>query len=230
MQMTKLLLSCLFGVGGLSTAHARCAEDLTRIELTAARMKPDVRNQAESLAREAEAKARAQDAVGCEALTRQALTLLNLPELPALQLSTPVADTPPPQANQPSQPAASPHVSSPDPRGGEAIRDTSESAHGVSGDATARERARQTAAPGAARGGSPAGQAQLPSGPRSSPATNTGGAAASSGAAGASSNPKASPGEGATGPTAGSGHPAGADTSTAAGRNRKTDSEERGRK
>ncbi len=227
--MIKLLLCGLLGVGGLGTAHARCAEDLTRIALTAARMNPDVRNRAASLASEAEAKARAHDAVGCEALTRQALILLNLPELPALQLSTPRADAPPAQPNQPSRPAASPRVTSPDPRGGKAVRDTSARAHGGSGDARAHQRARQTAAPEAGRGERSAEQAPSYSGPRSSPAAGTGGAAAAPGAAGVSSGSKARPGEGASGPTAGSGRPAGADTSTVAGKDRKTDGEGGGR-
>ena len=77
-----------------SFAWTRCAEDLTRIQLALPNAPKDVQSRVGALVTEAARKARASDAAGCAAATRQALQLLQLPVLASLQLSTPTTDPP----------------------------------------------------------------------------------------------------------------------------------------
>lgn len=81
-------------------AWASCAEDLTRIQLTLPKVAPEVQSRVGALVSDAEAKAKAKDGAGCDALTSQALQLLNLPPLPPVRLSVTITT---PGAAAPSQ-------------------------------------------------------------------------------------------------------------------------------
>src|SRR3954451_9961538 len=77
--------------GASEGARASCAEDLTRIQLALPKAPPDVQSRLSALVIEAAAEAKARDDSGCEGLTSQALQDLQLPVLPPLKLSTPIA-------------------------------------------------------------------------------------------------------------------------------------------
>jgi cytochrome c len=120
----RLLSAILLSGAALSSlvptiAWASCAEDLTRIQTALPRAAPDVQTRIEPLVTEAEAKLKARDAAGCDAAAAQVLQLLQLPALPPIQLSTPMAGPQEPaRANKPSEPAASTQRASNDPRSG----------------------------------------------------------------------------------------------------------------
>jgi cytochrome c len=104
-----------------ATEHARasCAEDITRIQLALQRASPEMQSRLSALVTQAETKARARDVAGCEGATSQALQALQLPVLPPLRLSTPMAGpNERARANQPSDPATSTTGASADPRSG----------------------------------------------------------------------------------------------------------------
>jgi cytochrome c2 len=87
----------------LDEARAACAEDLTRIQLATPNHAPQLRARLQQLTQDGEAKARRGDAQGCEADTKQALQLLQLPVLGPVALSTPLAGaTQTAQATMPS--------------------------------------------------------------------------------------------------------------------------------
>lgn len=176
-------LSCaaLFALGP-TVVWASCAENLTRIQTALPRAAPDVQTRAAPLVTEAEARLKARDAAGCEAATSQALQFLQLPVLPPIQLSTPMAGLQEPaRANKPSEPAAPAQRASTDPRSGanaNANAAPSPPSGAVSPGATspgAVEAARQSAEPGqAGRQGSPpdtAGQAAEAQSQSQAPAT-----------------------------------------------------------
>ena len=77
--------------GAVQTAHAQCAEEMTRVQLASTNVAPDLRSRLQPLLRDAGAKIRQGDGAGCDADMRQALQLLKLPVLAPLALSTPVA-------------------------------------------------------------------------------------------------------------------------------------------
>ena len=90
-----------------SFAWASCAEDLTRIQLALPKAPNDLQSRVGALVTEAARKAKASDAAGCEAATRQALQLLQLPILASLQLSTPTTEPPKPVASPAGTPLGS---------------------------------------------------------------------------------------------------------------------------
>lgn len=100
-----------------SFARASCAEDLTRIQVALPQAAKDKHSRANALVIEAQRKAKARDAAGCEAATRQALALLGLPILAALQLSTPTTDPPKPVTSPPEGIPAGPSAAQPPPPG-----------------------------------------------------------------------------------------------------------------
>ena len=169
-RLTRLLSCAALSALGPTVVWASCAENLTRIQTALPRAAPDVQTRAAPLVTEAEARLKARDAAGCEAATSQALQFLQLPVLPPIQLSTPMAGLQEPaRANKPSEPAAPAQRASTDPRSGanaNANAAPSPPSGAVSPGATspgAVEAARQSAEPGqAGRQGSPpdtAGQA-----------------------------------------------------------------------
>lgn len=161
--LPRLVVTCL-GLAAAGPAWASCAEDLTRIELSSPKAPADVQSRIAPLARDAEAKAKANDPAGCEALTGQALQALNLPALPPIKLSTPLATPEPPtRANEPSEPAASPHAASRDPRATGDQQSAASPPAGTTRAAAAEEPARQSASPTPNPARSPAsGQAASP--------------------------------------------------------------------
>lgn len=178
--MAYAALSCLGG-----SAWASCAEDLTRIQTALPKATPEVESRVAPLVSEAEAKAKAKDGAGCDAATRQALQLLQLPPLAPFQLSVPIV-TPggPARTNKASDTAASPSTASRDAGGGGSI----------SGNAAPP----QAAGPGRNQQGQAGGmqaqsQAQaLPSQTQNTAAPSQGAAPAPTPAAQATSAPQAS--------------------------------------
>jgi cytochrome c len=75
---------------GAGAASAGCAEDLTRIQLAAPAASRDTRAAVNGLVATAQARAKAKDKSGCAGATTEALTLLDLPILAPVTLSTPV--------------------------------------------------------------------------------------------------------------------------------------------
>ncbi|MDB5368163.1 MAG: Cytochrome c2 [Rhodospirillales bacterium] len=111
-----LFASC-FAAG---VARAECAEDLTRVQLAMAKAAPDVQARLQPLVATAIDKAKAKDAAGCDQAMGEALQILQLPKLPPLQLSTPMATGDAPgRAGKPSDPTSQTQRASPDPRAGQ---------------------------------------------------------------------------------------------------------------
>jgi cytochrome c2/sporulation protein YlmC with PRC-barrel domain len=91
----------------IDVARATCAEDLTRAQTALATASPADHARLDSAIAEAEAKARAKDTAGCDAAMAQVLSILHLPSLATVTLSTPMAEPEPATpANNPSGPAA----------------------------------------------------------------------------------------------------------------------------
>jgi cytochrome c len=155
--VAAMLVACI--VAG--KARARCAEDLTRIELALPSAPAEVKQRVQPLLRDAQAEARKPNSTGCDEKTAQALDLLQLPHLAPLVLSTPIADAQVvAQANMPSgqgQATASPDARNPT---GTAPSKTAVAAR--PGSPATAERAQHT--PAASAGSGPASESKADAG------------------------------------------------------------------
>src|SRR3954469_23280622 len=93
---TAILVACTtFCCLAAGSAEASCVEDLTRIQLAMAKAAHDLRSRLGKVAGRPGERAKARGGVGGEGVALRALAAQNLPVLPPVQLSTPMADPQP---------------------------------------------------------------------------------------------------------------------------------------